>query len=185
MSSQTRTHSAIGVCHRQVCMQAAFAPKRSVVYPPSRPAEALSMLSTDTEHSPHLDGTAGTTTANLSYELCGLATNGTGGPGPNEDVIYRSSFVPARTWRRRADCSCFSRRSRSAGSQRRQAVGRPARRRPRRRRRRHAGTPRVDPLSQIGQTCKEPRLRIAIANDEWLIWAQLDELKEAWQKPLR
>ncbi len=41
------------------------------------------------------------------------------------------------------------------------------------------------PLSQIGQTCKEPRLRIAGANGEWLVWAQLAELKEAWQKPLR
>ncbi len=41
------------------------------------------------------------------------------------------------------------------------------------------------PLSQIGQTCKEPRLRMAGANGEWQIWAQLAELKEAWQKPLR
>jgi phosphoribosylformylglycinamidine synthase II len=41
------------------------------------------------------------------------------------------------------------------------------------------------PLSQLGQTCPEPRLRMAGANGEWLIWAQLSELKEAWQKPLR
>src|SRR5262249_53428421 len=40
-------------------------------------------------------------------------------------------------------------------------------------------------LTQIGQTCKEPRLRIAGANGEWIIWAQLADLKEAWQKPLR
>ena len=32
---------------------------------------------------------------------------------------------------------------------------------------------------------KEPRLRIAGANGEWLVWAKLAELKEAWQKPLR
>jgi phosphoribosylformylglycinamidine synthase len=41
------------------------------------------------------------------------------------------------------------------------------------------------PLTQIGQTCKEPRLRIAGASGEWLIWAALPQLKEAWQKPLR
>ena len=41
------------------------------------------------------------------------------------------------------------------------------------------------PLTRIGQTCKEPRLRAAGANGEWLIWAPLAELKEAWQKPLR
>jgi len=41
------------------------------------------------------------------------------------------------------------------------------------------------PLTQLGQTCKEPRLRIAGANGEWLIWVQLANLKEAWQKPLR
>jgi phosphoribosylformylglycinamidine synthase len=41
------------------------------------------------------------------------------------------------------------------------------------------------PLVRIGQTCKEPRLRIAGSNGEWLIWAALAELKEAWQKPLR
>jgi phosphoribosylformylglycinamidine synthase subunit PurSL len=41
------------------------------------------------------------------------------------------------------------------------------------------------PLAKIGVTVKEPRLRIAGENGEWLIWAKLDELKEAWQKPLR
>ena len=41
------------------------------------------------------------------------------------------------------------------------------------------------PWGKIGQTCKEPRLRIACRNGEWLIWAGLDALKEAWQKPLR
>jgi phosphoribosylformylglycinamidine synthase len=40
------------------------------------------------------------------------------------------------------------------------------------------------PLIQIGQTCKEPRLRVAAANGEWLIWAELEQLKAAWQKPL-
>jgi phosphoribosylformylglycinamidine synthase len=41
------------------------------------------------------------------------------------------------------------------------------------------------PLGQLGQTCKEPRLRIAGASGEWVVWASLDQLKEAWQKPLR
>jgi hypothetical protein len=45
-------------------------------------------------------------------------------------------------------------------------------------------TPQV-PLLEIGQTCKEPRLRIAGVNGEWIIWAKLSDLKEAWQKPLR
>jgi phosphoribosylformylglycinamidine synthase len=40
-------------------------------------------------------------------------------------------------------------------------------------------------LTRLGQTCKEPRLRLAGANGEWVIWAQLAQLKEAWQKPLR
>ena len=35
------------------------------------------------------------------------------------------------------------------------------------------------------QTCKEPRLRIAGANGEWVVWAALKDLKEAWQKPMR
>ena len=41
------------------------------------------------------------------------------------------------------------------------------------------------PLVKVGTTVTEPRLRVAGANGEWLIWAQLSELKEAWQKPLR
>jgi phosphoribosylformylglycinamidine synthase II len=41
------------------------------------------------------------------------------------------------------------------------------------------------PLTQLGQTCKEPRLRIAGSSGEWRIWAELRQLKEAWQKPLR
>ncbi|HSQ58269.1 MAG TPA: hypothetical protein VLM40_21270, partial [Gemmata sp.] len=41
------------------------------------------------------------------------------------------------------------------------------------------------PLAKIGVTVAEPRLRIASANGEWLIWLKLAELKESWQKPLR
>jgi len=41
------------------------------------------------------------------------------------------------------------------------------------------------PLTLIGQTCKEPRLRIAGTAGEWVVWAQLTDLKAAWQKPLR
>jgi phosphoribosylformylglycinamidine synthase subunit PurSL len=41
------------------------------------------------------------------------------------------------------------------------------------------------PFKQIGQTCKEPRLRIAGTGGEWIIWAGLADLKDAWQKPLR
>jgi phosphoribosylformylglycinamidine synthase len=41
------------------------------------------------------------------------------------------------------------------------------------------------PLSLIGHTQKEARLRIAHTGGEWLLWAQLADLKEAWQKPLR
>jgi phosphoribosylformylglycinamidine synthase subunit PurSL len=40
-------------------------------------------------------------------------------------------------------------------------------------------------LVKIGTTVKEPRLRIAGDNGEWIVWSKLDELKEAWQKPLR
>src|SRR5262249_50194790 len=40
-------------------------------------------------------------------------------------------------------------------------------------------------MPPIGQTCKEPRLRIAGAAGEWIVWAKLTDLKEAWQKPLR
>jgi phosphoribosylformylglycinamidine synthase len=41
------------------------------------------------------------------------------------------------------------------------------------------------PLFRLGQTCKESRLRVAGAGGEWVVWAQLAQLKEAWQKPLR
>jgi phosphoribosylformylglycinamidine synthase len=41
------------------------------------------------------------------------------------------------------------------------------------------------PLTKIGTTVTEPRLRVAGSNKEWLIWVKLNELKEAWQKPLR
>jgi len=41
------------------------------------------------------------------------------------------------------------------------------------------------PLCELGKTVKEPRLRIAGSGGEWLVWAQLADLKEAWQKPLR
>ncbi|HWG41220.1 MAG TPA: AIR synthase-related protein [Gemmataceae bacterium] len=40
------------------------------------------------------------------------------------------------------------------------------------------------PLTQLGQTCKQSRLRIAGMNGEWIIWAELARLKEAWQKPM-
>jgi phosphoribosylformylglycinamidine synthase len=41
------------------------------------------------------------------------------------------------------------------------------------------------PVARVGQTVAEPRLRIAGAGGDWIIWAKLAELKEAWQKPLR
>jgi phosphoribosylformylglycinamidine synthase len=41
------------------------------------------------------------------------------------------------------------------------------------------------PFAKIGTTVKEPRLRIAGASGEWLVWAKLSSLKEAWQHPLR
>jgi phosphoribosylformylglycinamidine synthase len=41
------------------------------------------------------------------------------------------------------------------------------------------------PLAKIGSTCKEPRLRIAGRNGEWLIWTPLADLKKAWQDTLR
>jgi phosphoribosylformylglycinamidine synthase len=41
------------------------------------------------------------------------------------------------------------------------------------------------PFAKIGRTTEEPRLRIAGASGEWLVWAKLGELKEAWQRPLR
>jgi phosphoribosylformylglycinamidine synthase subunit PurSL len=41
------------------------------------------------------------------------------------------------------------------------------------------------PVARVGTTVADPRLRIASANGEWLIWVKLATLKEAWQKPLR
>jgi phosphoribosylformylglycinamidine synthase len=41
------------------------------------------------------------------------------------------------------------------------------------------------PFAKIGRTVAEPRLRVAGANGEWLLWIKLTDLKEAWQKPLR
>ncbi len=41
------------------------------------------------------------------------------------------------------------------------------------------------PCRPIGDTTKEQRLRIAGSNGEWVVWANLSALKEAWQKPLR
>jgi phosphoribosylformylglycinamidine synthase II len=40
------------------------------------------------------------------------------------------------------------------------------------------------PLLEIGKTVKEPRLRIAGASGEWIVWLPLQQLKDAWQKPL-
>jgi phosphoribosylformylglycinamidine synthase len=39
-------------------------------------------------------------------------------------------------------------------------------------------------LTRIGQTCKERRLRVAGAGGEWVVWAQLADLHEAWRRPL-
>jgi len=41
------------------------------------------------------------------------------------------------------------------------------------------------PVTPLGKTVSEQRLRIAGANGEWIVWAKLSDLKEAWQKPLR
>lgn len=41
------------------------------------------------------------------------------------------------------------------------------------------------PLTEIGRTVKEPRLRIAGTDGSWIVWANLADLKEAWQRPLR
>jgi phosphoribosylformylglycinamidine synthase len=41
------------------------------------------------------------------------------------------------------------------------------------------------PLTRLGQTCKEARLRIGGANGEWVVWAALKDLKAAWQGAMR
>ena len=41
------------------------------------------------------------------------------------------------------------------------------------------------PVARVGALVSEPRLRVAGANGEWLLWVKLATLKEAWQKPLR
>jgi phosphoribosylformylglycinamidine synthase len=41
------------------------------------------------------------------------------------------------------------------------------------------------PRTRVGQTTHEPRLRIAGGAGEWIVWATLADLKEAWQKSLR
>lgn len=40
------------------------------------------------------------------------------------------------------------------------------------------------PFQRLGQTVPEPRLRVAGASGEWVVWANLAELKAAWQGPL-
>jgi phosphoribosylformylglycinamidine (FGAM) synthase-like enzyme/phosphoribosylformylglycinamidine (FGAM) synthase PurS component len=41
------------------------------------------------------------------------------------------------------------------------------------------------PCLRIGQTCEGQRLRIAGGSGQWIIQAELTDLKEAWQQPLR
>ncbi len=41
------------------------------------------------------------------------------------------------------------------------------------------------PVTRVGVTVSDARLRVAGANGEWLLWVKLGVLKEAWQKPLR
>ncbi|MFO0880385.1 MAG: phosphoribosylformylglycinamidine synthase subunit PurL [Gemmataceae bacterium] len=41
------------------------------------------------------------------------------------------------------------------------------------------------PVKRLGQTVREPRLRIAGRDGDWIIWVPLDALEEAWRKPLR
>jgi phosphoribosylformylglycinamidine synthase len=40
------------------------------------------------------------------------------------------------------------------------------------------------PLARLGVTVPEPRLRIADSTGEWVVWANIADLKEAWQQPL-
>jgi len=39
-------------------------------------------------------------------------------------------------------------------------------------------------IQRIGQTVKEPRLRVADVDGEWIVSAAATEMKEAWQRPL-
>jgi phosphoribosylformylglycinamidine synthase len=41
------------------------------------------------------------------------------------------------------------------------------------------------PVHCIGQTVAAPRMRIAGRSGEWIVWANLADLKEEWQAPLR
>jgi phosphoribosylformylglycinamidine synthase len=41
------------------------------------------------------------------------------------------------------------------------------------------------PHAKVGVVSKEPRIRVAGSNSEWLLWVKIADLKEAWQKPLR
>src|SRR5262249_35129297 len=41
------------------------------------------------------------------------------------------------------------------------------------------------PVGPVGVGVTEPRLRVAGAGGEWLVWVKLSELKDAWQKPLQ
>ena len=41
------------------------------------------------------------------------------------------------------------------------------------------------PLTQLGSVVEQPRVRIAGRSGEWLLWASLDELRQAWQTPLQ
>jgi phosphoribosylformylglycinamidine (FGAM) synthase-like enzyme len=40
------------------------------------------------------------------------------------------------------------------------------------------------PHCRLGLTVKEPRLRVAGFGGEWILWAALEQLRQAWQKPL-
>ena len=93
-----------------------------------------------------------------------------GGVGADVDRAERTAGAEGCPTR----CGCSANRRRASSS-------RCDRGTPRRSRRAFAGLP----LTRLGQTVKEPRLRIAGAGGEWLVWAELADLKEAWQKPLR
>ena len=40
------------------------------------------------------------------------------------------------------------------------------------------------PCVEVGHTIKEPRLRIAGSNSEWIVWLPLQQMKDVWQIPL-